>query len=360
MSTDHWVDSYTHLKNMKRADEALSILKKVASFVKPIMRSHKWRLPVLAEFFPKEENLLGMNVNRGRKILLRLRPPYDSDAFLTFEDIIGTMLHELTHNVHGPHDEKFYKYLSGLQDEYDNLARTGYAGEGFFSAGRRLGAGHSHNLPLHVSKARALAAAEKRDRVGRVMGDSGGQKLGQSGRIQSKLSPRELAVQAAERRARDERACGQGKRAEEEAVKAAENSIIDLTGDSDIDDEEDDDEVLIVADSRDAAKHLPGPSKLPASPAKAPVKRTRSPTIHGGKPSSKRARLPLTPEGVDSDWSCVVCTLVNSPQALQCDACSSTRPARSTVGWTCLVCGQGPIPHDFWTCRICSTVKSTS
>lgn len=68
----------------------------------------------------------------------------------------------MTHNVHGPHDDKFYKYLAGLESEYDDLQRSGYAGEGFFAAGERLGQGASHNLPMTEARRRALEAAERR------------------------------------------------------------------------------------------------------------------------------------------------------------------------------------------------------
>jgi hypothetical protein len=59
MSTDIWVLSYEHLRDHPRSNEALTLLQKVASLVKPIMRNHSWRLPVLAEFFPEEPGLLG-------------------------------------------------------------------------------------------------------------------------------------------------------------------------------------------------------------------------------------------------------------------------------------------------------------
>jgi len=112
--TDTFVKSFTHLKDRPKADRALPMLQRVASLVKPIMRKHGWVLPVLAEFFPEEHNLVGLNINGGQKILLRLRPAYAPDTFYDVEDVVLVMLHELTHNVHGPHDEKFYKYLSGL------------------------------------------------------------------------------------------------------------------------------------------------------------------------------------------------------------------------------------------------------
>lgn len=56
---DIFVQSFTHLKDKPKADQALQLLQRVASFVKPIMRKHGWVLPVLSEFFPEEPNLLG-------------------------------------------------------------------------------------------------------------------------------------------------------------------------------------------------------------------------------------------------------------------------------------------------------------
>ncbi|KAG6830343.1 hypothetical protein H0H92_001136 [Tricholoma furcatifolium] len=224
-----FVHTYTHLKDKPKADRALPMLQKIASLVKPIMRKHGWKLPVLAEFFPDNPNLLGLNINGGQKICIRLRPAHAPDTFYDEDDLVQTMLHELTHNVHGPHDDKFYKFLSGLQDEYDALQRSGYAGEGFFSEGRRLGANVSHDLPPHLARAKALEAAEKRRQTARVLGSGG--RLG--GRINTKgLTPRELAAQAAERRARDEKSCASGVVADREAAKAAKESIedvIDLT-----------------------------------------------------------------------------------------------------------------------------------
>ena len=101
----------------------------------------------------------------------------------------------MTHNVHGPHDDAFYKYLAGLESEYEDLRRSGYAGEGFHSRGIRLGAGTSHNLPPHLARLKALEAAEKRKRAGdaggRLLGGGNGGILG-GGRKQ--LTPRELAL----------------------------------------------------------------------------------------------------------------------------------------------------------------------
>lgn len=57
--TETFVKSFTHLKDMPKADRALPMLQRMASLVKPIMRKHGWILPTLAEFFPDSPNLLG-------------------------------------------------------------------------------------------------------------------------------------------------------------------------------------------------------------------------------------------------------------------------------------------------------------
>lgn len=57
--TEVYVKSFTHLKDRHRAEDALKRLQRIASLVKPIMRKRGWVLPVLAEFFPDNPNLLG-------------------------------------------------------------------------------------------------------------------------------------------------------------------------------------------------------------------------------------------------------------------------------------------------------------
>lgn len=56
---DARVLSYSHLADSSRADDALIMLKKVASIVKPIMRARNWSVRQLAEFYPEQANLLG-------------------------------------------------------------------------------------------------------------------------------------------------------------------------------------------------------------------------------------------------------------------------------------------------------------
>ncbi|KAF6838566.1 zinc metallopeptidase [Colletotrichum plurivorum] len=168
---DALVLSYSHLADFPRAGDALQTLKKVASIVKPIMRARGWKVRELAEFYPDQANLLGLNVNRGQRILIRLRYPGDRSLFLPLEQVVDTMLHELSHIVFGPHDGKFHNLWNQLRDEHEGLVRKGYTGEGFLSDGHRLGGGR---IPMHEARRLARAAAEKR----RTLTAGSGQRLG--------------------------------------------------------------------------------------------------------------------------------------------------------------------------------------
>jgi hypothetical protein len=153
---DPVIYSFTHLRHYPRENEALHLLRRVASLVKPLMRARGWTVRTLSEFHPDQANLLGLNRNRGEQIFLRLREPFDRTQFLAFERVVDTMLHELSHIVHGPHDHKFQALWDQLRDELDGLMMKGYTGEGFLGKGHVLG-GPRTTTP---EEARRLARAE--------------------------------------------------------------------------------------------------------------------------------------------------------------------------------------------------------
>ncbi|POS84154.1 hypothetical protein EPUL_004419 [Erysiphe pulchra] len=163
MNQDPLFLRYAHLDKLPREKEAIFMLKKVASLVKPIMRARSWRVGTLTEFYPEQHNLLGLNYSQGDKICLRLRCAGNQNQFLPIENVIDTMLHELCHIVHGPHDEKFHALWNQLRAEFEALVRKGHTGEGFLSEGHRLGGrkmGPGLN-PREIAR-RAAAAAEQR------------------------------------------------------------------------------------------------------------------------------------------------------------------------------------------------------
>jgi hypothetical protein len=56
---DAHFDAYEHLKHLPREAEALHMIRKAASMVKPMMRKRGWKVGTLAEFLPDEPQLLG-------------------------------------------------------------------------------------------------------------------------------------------------------------------------------------------------------------------------------------------------------------------------------------------------------------
>ncbi|GAB7328588.1 hypothetical protein MBLNU13_g00534t1 [Cladosporium sp. NU13] len=162
---------YEHLAGLPRGDAALTLLRRVASTVKPIMRKRGWRVQILAEFLPPEGNLLGLNINRGYKICIRLRYHNNTDLFLPLEQIVDTMLHELSHNKWGEHDHKFHALWDELRDEHETLVRKGYTGEGFMGAGHRLGGGQPPTE--RALRELARAGAEKRRTMSTLSAGSG-------------------------------------------------------------------------------------------------------------------------------------------------------------------------------------------
>jgi len=64
---------------------------------------------------PTNPALLGLNVGAGIHVKLRLRRPNRELDFYPFDQVLDTMLHELCHNAHGPHNASFYKLWDELR-----------------------------------------------------------------------------------------------------------------------------------------------------------------------------------------------------------------------------------------------------
>ncbi|KAK3054293.1 hypothetical protein LTR09_004561 [Extremus antarcticus] len=213
-------NSYEHLQGLQRGDAALTMLRKVASLVKPIMRKRGWKVQILAEFLPTEANLLGLNINKGFKICIRLRYHNNPDLFLPIEQVVDTMLHELSHNVFGPHDSHFHKLWDELRDEWETLVRKGYTGEGFLSEGKKLGGGRGHVPPPHEMRRLARASAEKRQATNKLSKGSG-QKLGGKPLHLQGHDVRQIIIDQVTRRNTINKGCGSGR---DDAVKISDQS----------------------------------------------------------------------------------------------------------------------------------------
>ncbi|KAK7530562.1 WLM domain-containing protein [Phyllosticta citricarpa] len=366
--------NFVHLQHLPRANEAQLMLKKLASVVKPIMRKRNWKVGQLGEFLPEQANLLGLNVNHGQKIWIRLRYPNSTNKFMDYDVVADTLLHELSHNAVGPHNAQFHKLWNELREEYWALKRQGYTGEGFLSDGHRLG---GRRIPLHETRRQARIAAEKR----KTLNTGSGQKVG--GRAVTRgTDMRKAIADAVSRRTEITKGCGHGdrdaeKRAEEEAKRLGFSTKAEMEDANQIaiaiammEGEQDADRAVLqqlASQSRegltwspDAGLEMAPPPLPPNKPSSAPPSiasssasssstRSKRPVSRlVAEPSRNRPRpsdiIDLTDErpskkpssvissassslATPSTWICEICTLINQSAHLCCDACGVERPS---------------------------------
>lgn len=85
----------------------------------------RWQLscPLLLEFYPRSPALAGLNVGGGAggtsEIKIRLRRPGQEGEFFHYEHILGTMLHELVHNLRCADQCATGPYEPAIRDKRD-------------------------------------------------------------------------------------------------------------------------------------------------------------------------------------------------------------------------------------------------
>lgn len=126
-----------HIPNLMSDKVCEDTLKRIHQEFLPIIRRRKFNVKSISELCccgdgldhrPKRgrklrkmsNNVLGYNMTRwhGRSkthtIHLRLRNPNNHNQLFAWEDVAGTMAHELSHCVHGPHNAAFYKLMEEI------------------------------------------------------------------------------------------------------------------------------------------------------------------------------------------------------------------------------------------------------
>ncbi|KAG1175465.1 hypothetical protein G6F70_004084 [Rhizopus microsporus] len=95
--------------------------------IQAIMKARKWSVGELIELTPFEASILGYNRNAGQLIALRLRTD-DLSGFRHYDSIRKVLLHELTHNVWGEHDDNFHALNRQLNKDVVALDWTAHGG----------------------------------------------------------------------------------------------------------------------------------------------------------------------------------------------------------------------------------------
>ncbi|CAN7130887.1 uncharacterized protein LOC103832579 isoform X1 [Brassica rapa] len=349
------------LKKKAREDEARKILEKVANQVQPIMTRRKWRVKLLSEFCPTNPRLLGVNVNRGVQVKLRLRRVNNDGDFLSYHEILDTMLHELCHNAHGPHNASFYKLWDELRKECEELMSKGItgSGQGFDVPGKRLG-GFSRQPTLSSLRATAAKAAEKRVRAGNLL-PSGPQRLGGDSSIMSDLTPIQAAAMAAERRFLDDIWCGsQSAEALEDqenysdacaepvvSVRSAKrsSSCSNATSSSCPPSSWGSDVIDLTEEEASESSRC---SKRSCNPAgdQGPSSSSKDEPISGVMKSSETSPSTSCNENQGREetamWECAECTLLNPLLAPICELCTAAKPKEREM------------KHKVWSCKFCT------
>ncbi|KAF3069686.1 DNA-dependent metalloprotease WSS1 [Daldinia childiae] len=406
---DPLIFSYSHLRGFPREKDALHTLKKVASLVKPLMRAREWTVGELAEFYPDEHNLLGLNVDSGRQVCLRLRYATDRTQFLPLEQVVDTMLHELAHNDHGPHNSKFHALWNQLRDEHEALLMKGYSGEGFLSAGQRLG---GRRIPPEEARRLARVAAENR----RTINAGSGQILGGVGPRPGQ-DIRRVIVDAIDRRSNTLEGCANDNQTRDDIRR-----IADTATRNGFRTQAEEDAANEAAIAQALWEFVDKEERVQKGDSYIPPSSSRQTWTYGGASDAPRAPPREANRNVDRGawrvtWTCDICTLENQASFLCCDACGterdekttqdlaqrlsnqqrtvidltesspprnrntqpfrpgsgsssrptarpavvsshSTIPAKSAT-WTCLFCGRVR-ERQWWSCDRCGTIKQTS
>jgi hypothetical protein len=119
----HSLEPLQHLPN---PSSALAILTRLSNdpAIRHVMQQHQFSVGVLTELAPHENpELLGLNVNRGQAIKLRIRTNV-YDGFRVYKEIRKVLCHELAHNVWSDHGNNFKELNSKLNKEVAEFERS--------------------------------------------------------------------------------------------------------------------------------------------------------------------------------------------------------------------------------------------
>ena len=363
-----------HIPTLCDADACLRLLTRIHNEFYPIIERRGYRVVSVSEMcccgdgLDHEKgrkrklkimgsNVLGYNCTRSARskthtIHLRLRDSNNHNRLFSYEEVAGTMAHEMAHCEHGPHNAAFYKLMDEILEQHAVYMAKGIVAD---KDGFPMNSENAYTLGGGARGNNALEAAQRRQRQQKFM-PQGPQKLGGDLGFQSWLAPGQAAGQAAEaRRLRDEVWC--------QPCQASD--VIELSSDSEEEDNEsvmndgklaagasaaasavsndDSKPAAVVTESESEMVPRPGLAtqndnggKVAAAARPASVvtidltlsdgeddndSSNRVTTNHAARRCRKRAH-----EEVNGEWPCSQCTYRNLPGTLVCGMCGKESP----------------------------------
>lgn len=162
--------------------EALKLLHRLAADpgIAGVMAKHKWSVGLLSEMPPEGKVglspvcILGVNVNAGQEISLRLRTD-NLRGFRCYDRIRETLIHELAHMVHGEHDNAFKELNSQLRRECAQLDwKSAPASHPLAGPGPAYEGLLRYELPIQRQDAMAATAASSGQTLRELAGGTAG------------------------------------------------------------------------------------------------------------------------------------------------------------------------------------------
>ncbi|KAK3671656.1 hypothetical protein LTR78_008389 [Recurvomyces mirabilis] len=218
----HTIRPLPYLTNPEKSHRFLERLADDAG-IKYTMRKHGFAVGLLTEMNPVEHTTdtsrtLGLNRNAGEVIELRLRTDA-YDGYRDYKVIRKTLCHELTHNVWGDHDRRFWDLCKEIEKEVEenDWRRGGHSvgREEFFNPGdvgvgdgEEDGAAHDHGRWTGGEYVLGGGGG----------GGGGGVAAGSGGEL---LSRRDIIAKAAEERARRQHEAKEAERKAKESPSSA-------------------------------------------------------------------------------------------------------------------------------------------
>jgi len=147
----HRIETLPMLPDQKQAKEILTQLANDPGIL-ACMAKHEWNVGCLAELYPEGKVgesavcVMGLNQNKGQKLLLRIRTD-DLSGFRKILSIRKVLFHELAHNVHSEHDSKFFQLMRQIERECIEMDWTQGSGNATGNSG--MSGSHSKNHDVY-------------------------------------------------------------------------------------------------------------------------------------------------------------------------------------------------------------------